>query len=600
MTKENNTKTRRDQYLKIGRRLFLAGVVASTAGCQNMIRRGQSPDELPAALDKYESKNVTKGPRSIGDICGLYGLDSLKVYGIGLATGLKGTGSAPIESGQREHLIRELKLKTSDEEVEDLVTDKNTELVILEGSIAPGAREGDRFDLHVVTMTDSNGTSIENGQVLQSRLRKMAHLGNRVKQGKVAAVGKGSVAVKALLDKDSKDSKRAYMSLKADNEGLLQGVVLGGGKVLEPRALSLRIRGDDFDHKTALQITYALNQRFEYRTNVGRDGVAEPKSDRIIELHVPGNYRNNIGRYASVMNQLVFAESESQRAMRLSELEATIGNPVQSSLAAMQLEAIGEKAVPALKRALKHHAMEVRFHAAEALAYLGQEDGVAELVDAARQDSTYRWHAFAALASLESRVSANTLASLFDESDHEMRYGAFRALRQQNADDPLVQGEFLANDFYLHEVNSAAAPLVHFSKKDRAEIVVFGETPKLDPAFLYVESGLTIRGNGDGTITLTGYTPGYTKDQRVCSTLVTEVIRSLADMEYGYGQQLKVLKQASEDNLLSCDLAIGAAPKLNLSRRTPKRVASAEQASAKKKSSFDSAKLFDWMKPKKK
>ena len=593
MTKKNKTNTRRDQYFKIGRRLFLAGVVASTAGCQNMIRRGQSPDELPAALDKYESKNVTKGPRAIGDICGLYGLDSLKVYGIGLATGLKGTGSAPIESGQREHLIRELKLKTSDEEVEDLVTDKNTELVILEGSIAPGAREGDRFDLQVVTMTDSNGTSIENGKVLQSRLRKMAHLGNRVKQGKVSAVGKGSVTVKALMNNDSGDAN------KPDSEGLLQGVVLGGGKVLEPRPLSLRIRGDDFDHKTALQITYALNQRFEYRTNVGRDGVAEPKSDRVIELHVPGNYRNNIGRYASVMNQMMFAESESQRAERLNELEATIGNPVQSALAAMQLEAIGDKAIPALKRALKHHAMEVRFHAAEALAYLGQEDGIVELVDAARQDSTYRWHAFAALASLESRVSANTLAELFDESEHEMRYGAFRSLRQQNADDPLVQGELLANDFYLHEVNSTAAAFVHFSKKDRAEIVVFGDTPKLDPAFLYVESGLTIRGNGDGTITLTGYTPGYTKDQRVCSTAVTEVIRSLADMEYGYGQQLKVLKQASEDNLLSCELAIGASPKLNLSRRTPKRVARADASAAKKNSAFDSAKLFDWMKPKK-
>lgn len=599
MKKQNKLNTPRDQYLKIGRRLFLAGVIASTVGCQNMIRRGQSPDELPAALEKYDSKNVSSGPRAIGDVCGLYGLDTLKVYGIGLATGLKGTGSAPIESGQREHLIRELKLKTSDEEVEDLVTDKNTELVILEGAIPPGAREGDRFDLQVVTMTDSNGTSIENGQILQSRLRKMAHLGNRVKQGKISAVGSGDVAVKALFGGRTEAKIKSDVKVKSDSDSLLQGVVLGGGKVLEARPLSLRIRGEDFDHKTALQITYALNQRFEYRSNIGRDGVAEPKTDRIIELHVPVNYRNNIGRYASVMNQMVFAESGAQRAERINDLEATMASPVQSSLAAMKLEAIGDDAIPALKRALSHNAMEVRFHAAESLAYMGREDGIDELVSAAQKDATYRWHAFAALASLESRVSANTLSQLFDEPEQEMRYGAFKALRQQNADDPLVQGELLADGYYLHEVNSEASPFVHFSRKGRAEIVVFGQTPTLDPTFLYVESGLTIRGNGDGTITLTGYTPGYTKDQRVCSTRVPDVVRALADMNYGYGHQLKVLQQASADNLLSCELAIGASPKLNLSRRTPKRVLDSEEAATKKDSKFDAAKMFDWMKPKK-
>jgi hypothetical protein len=221
------------------------------------------------------------------------------------------------------------------------------------------------------------------------------------------------------------------------------------------------------------------------------------------------------------------------------------------------------------------------------------------MVAAAKQDPTYRWHMFAALASLDSRVSANTLSGLFNESAFELRYGAFRALRQQNPDDPLVQGESLANDFFLHEVESTASPFVHFSKKQRAEIVVFGETPTVDSSFLYVESGLTIRGNGDGTITLTGYTPGYTKDQRVSSNRVPDIIRALADMEYGYGHQLKVLKRASEDKLLSCELVVGASPKLDLSRRTPKRVADAEPAKPKKKSAFDTAKLFDWMKPKK-
>ena len=56
-----------------------------------------------------------------------------KVYGIGLATGLPGTGSAPIESGQRDHLQRELQLTNDIDTVKELLADKNTELVIIEG-----------------------------------------------------------------------------------------------------------------------------------------------------------------------------------------------------------------------------------------------------------------------------------------------------------------------------------------------------------------------------------------------------------------------------------------------------------------------------------
>jgi len=63
--------------LKVGRRIFLAGAIVASLGCQNMIRRGQSPEELPvesAAFAKYD-QNLSKGPRTIGELCGLYGLD---------------------------------------------------------------------------------------------------------------------------------------------------------------------------------------------------------------------------------------------------------------------------------------------------------------------------------------------------------------------------------------------------------------------------------------------------------------------------------------------------------------------------------------------
>ena len=299
-------------------------------------------------------------------------------------------------------------------------------------------------------MTESGGKSLESGMVLQSRLRKMAHLGNSVRKGHIAATGGGPVIVKSLVNNTT------------EKDDAVHGVIPGGGKATEARSLSLRIQGDELNQKTALQITQAVNQRFHYRTSVGHDGVAEPKTDRIIELHIPEVYRNNIGRYASVLNQLVFAEKSSQQQQRLTELEAQIGEPAKSALAALQLEAIGDKALPVLRSALTHNDLEVRFHAAEALAYMENTEGMSELVAAAKTDASYRWHAFAALAAMEDRESANVLSEFFNAPEIDLRYGAFKAIRQQNEDDPIVTGDFLADGFYLHEVDSTAEPVIHF------------------------------------------------------------------------------------------------------------------------------------------
>jgi len=560
-TDQSKTKNNRDQFLKIGRRLFLAGVVASSVGCQNMIRRGQSSDE-PLNIGKYANNIVKAGPRQVGEICGLVGLDAVRVYGVGLATELNGTGSAPIESGQREHLQRELRLTNNRSDVKELMADKNTELIIIEGRIPPGARAGDHFDLLAVTMSESDATTIENGVVLKTRLRRMVNLGNRVTKGGVAANAEGPVIIRSLVDNTDKD------------EDKLEAVIPAGGRVTEDRILGLQIQGDQFNQKTALQITQAINQRFRYRTTLGHDGVAEPKTDRKIELKVPQVYRNNIGRYASVLNQLVFAENSSQLEERLADLEAQIGQPIQSGLAALQLEAIGDKAKPVLQSALSHNDIEVRFHAAEALAYMGVTDGIPELVAAAKADKSYRWHTFAALASMESRETANVLSELFNNSEIDIRYGAFNAIRQQNEDDPIVTGEYLADEFYLHEVDSTVKPTIYISTNHRAEMVIFGSQAAVDDNFLHVESGLTIKGTDKGLLAVTAYSPDFIKQQRVCTSQVGDLMRTLAELGYGFSRQIKILRQASENESLNAELVFNAAPRLDLSRRKPQRVTS--------------------------
>ena len=145
----------------------------------------------------------------------------------------------------------------------------------------------------------------------------------------------------------------------------------------------------------------------------------------------------------------------------------------------------------------------------------------------------------------------------------------------------IVAGDWLANDFHLHQVETDASPLIHFSTKQRPEIVVFGKPPTISSDFLYVESGLTIRSFDDETLSLTAYSPDFEKEQRTCANEVVDLIRTLADLGYGYGHQAKILRTAEQDQMLSGQIAINATPKLDNRRRMADSQATKKGKSAK-------------------
>lgn len=549
----SNQKTIPEQgnLMKIGRRVFLAGlVVTAGSGCNKIINRAQSPDDSALVRLREEKNDNT---HYIGEICGIYGLNFAKVEGIGLATGLKGTGSSPKRSGQRENLLRELEANRNIDNAKKLLADKDTELVIMKGMLPPGIREGDNFDLEVIILGNSKATSIENGMILQTKMRPMARLGRGVKQGHVTALGRGRILVDALFESRQDDSNHKH------------GVVLGGGKALENRPLGLTIRTDNFSPKTTTVMARAINSRFTVVGDSGREGVAEPKTDKVVELVVPVNYRNNVGRYMAVVKNIAYSEPVSQRVERMEELDRQLGEPSTAGLASIRLEALGKDGIPALKRGLRHPDMEVRFHAAQALAYSGQPDGIDVLKKAVEIEPAFRWHALTALSSMDDVEAGVALASLMNQQSAETRYGAFRAMRARSPHDPLVSGDWLAGDFFLHEVPCEAEPMLHFSRTKRPEIVVFGDEQRVNDNFLHVESGLTIRSNGNGTVDISLFSTKYGQQKKVCSDRIGDVIRTLANMGFGYGQLLKMLREAKQSEMLDTRLVVNAVPKMGRS-----------------------------------
>ena len=542
--------------------LFFSFCVVMLSGCQHMIRRGQSPDS-EVSKPKY-SKKEFKGTRIIQEVCGIYGLDYEMVHGIGLAVDLKGTGSAPVDSGQRTFLINELKKNQSVEDIETVLKSDETELVILQGKIPPGTRKGDRFDLEVVTMHSSEATSLENGLVLTTELRPIARLGRGLQRGHIAGTATGRILVNSLFE------------ARSDSEADVHGTVLGGGIAQKDRNLGLRIQSTEFNQKTTLQIAHAINQRFQRDSDFGKDGVAEAKTDRIVELKVPANYRGNIGRYVSVIHHMAFQESEQDRQKRMIELVRAISDPAQAGLAALKLEGMGKKAIPMLKKVLDHQDMEVKFRAAEALAYLKQPIGIPVLQEVARKEPRFRWHALAALASFEETSATKAIKELLHVKSAETRYGAFRALREQAPQDPLAEGHWFGGDFYLHTIESNAEPMVHFARLKRPDIVVFNDQQVFEDNLLFVEAGLTIAAEGPGQISIKRYSAEFGSEFQTCTNRVSDVIATLGSMGIGFADQLKFLREVHSDGMLNSRVVVNASPKLG------RNIAQSNNASNKK------------------
>jgi flagellar basal body P-ring protein FlgI len=532
----------------------LSCLLIASVGCQSILQREDSKNGLAAISDSASTTT-----QYIGAVAAFWGLDFGKLEGVGLVTELRGTGSNPPPSGQRDYLIDELKTHPEIENAMSLVSSPDTSMVLVKGLVPPGAKKGDRFDLEVILPPKPRleTTSLKHGFLFKTRMRPMVVLGNSVKKGSVSAQGRGSVLVNSLFEP------------RKDSENEVRGVILGGGVVLDDRTLGLSIRTEDNPIRKATSMSRAINDRFTTITRDGRTGVATPKSDKVIELSIPENYRLNIGRYSQVIAQIAYDEPPQLRVNRLEQLDRELNQPVTCRDAALRLEAIGLEGVPALRRGLLNSDPEIRFQAAEALSYLGEADGIDVLLEAASNSPKSRWHALTALAASQSPQAAEALLSLMSVESAETRYGAFRAFQTRSPSDPLAKGEWLADDFYFHEIPSSGPPMVHLTRSKRPEVALFGKDHQFTDDFIFVQNGLTVRADGKGSLLMIRYLTGQQEERRVCSTNLADAIRQLASLNCSYTEMVELLQEARRANQLTSRVAINAVPRINQERFVP-------------------------------
>lgn len=518
-------------------------VTMGASGCTSPLMRWREKDKKPTEL-----ADQIQGPRLIRDMTRVWGLRPIRVEGVGLVTGLDNTGSDPPASPHRDLLIDDMQ-RRGVEGPSKILQMPSTSLVLVRADLPAGLQKGDHIDLEVMTPSNSQTASLREGWLMQSRLQQMAVL-DRLRAGNLMATGEGEVLVETLLEGESKGRSET------------RGRVLGGAASTISRELGLVLTSDHHSVRVSAMIGQAINSRFHTFDRGTKRGVATPKRDNFISLAIHSRYRHNLVRYVRVIQAISIKESPHERLERVASLQSELLDPKTTVKAAVDLEAVGSDALPALREGLRSDSPLVRFAAAEALGYMNEVDAVPHLVDAAKNESAFRWHALTALSAMTESEAREGLAELLHDTSDETRYGAFRALVHFNPRDPAVQGESLGDVMKLHHIMSDTEPLVHVRRSERPEVVLFGKKIGLQtPAAVFAGKRFLIKSEDSNRLKVTYFTLGQDDRSVYCPNDLQQLLRTLVQAGGSYADVVSAINDAKQKGLLAARVKYDAIPK---------------------------------------
>lgn len=526
----------------------VALIVSLSLGCQKFDLRSQNPEVEP---DEFETRVETP---LVGEYTTTAGLNMVTLEGVGLVTGLDGTGGDPPVSSARSVLLDDMR-RRGVKHPNQILADPSTALVVVRAYLPPLIRKGETFDIEVRLAPNSTATSLEGGWLMETYLSERALIpGQGVMKGHVFAKAQGPILVSQQTAGDD-----------AETGKIKRGKILAGGRSLKERELSLFLRSDYRSVRTSKSIASRIGQRFFSYNSAGiREPLAVAKTDQKIELKLHPTYKENYPRYLQVIRAMARRETEVGRRVRMQRLEDELNHPETSERAAIALEAIGSEAVPVLKSALNNKLLECRFHAAVALAYLGEPSGVTVLQEAVAEEPAFRVFALTAMAAIDESETHVALRELMDSPSAETRYGAFRALTTLDRNDPFVRGVPLNDQFLFHVVDTSGPPMVHVTHRKKSELVLFGAGQEFRrPLVLRAGKHILVTSSpGSDHVTVSRYEVGKPDMRREVSAQISEVVHTVAEFGGNYPEIVSMLIQADRQKNLPGQFAIDALPRI--------------------------------------
>lgn len=529
----------------------LVGLVCLTAtgGCMSPWR---SSEEIEDQERLEELVRAPKPPALVREAAAPHGLRYRRIQSFGIVNGLAGTGGVEPPSMQRDMVLAEMKTHNV-EDPNTFIDSDSTALVMIEAIIPPGVRRGDPLDLIVKTSQRTDATSLRGGWLMPARLAYTQIIGGAPRTSDTLATGTGPVIVRGAHQSGD------------DPQLLLEGRILAGGVAQKDGHLDLRIRPEYRHVAISKRLAEVINRRFYFFDGSSRRGIANAKEDDLIEIETHKRYRHNVHRMMAVVGALGTEGDIAETHARIETLAKQLLEPTAAADAALQLEGIGEEGIPSLLAALGSSNPEIRFYAAEALAYLDCVEAVEPLVELSREQPAFRYHTLQALAGMEEeRRAAEGLRKLLDENSTETRFGAFDAIRRREDRNRILTGIRLgesAQTVNLFEVPSKGGPLVAVSLRRSPDLVVFaGPIPIKPPEYLFCGCGILIVAKGQDGLQISRILPGRDDTHTTVPATVRGLASGIVHVGGSYADIVEALRMAKEKGHLSAPLAIDVLP----------------------------------------
>ena len=523
-----------------------AGMLADRFGSDKEPKDSDEKDEKKSSKSKLDDDDDNDFGTSIktpllSEYMSVQGNTIITLRGVGLVVGLNGTGGDPSPSAYRTQLQNEMSRRNVPDG-KRILASQDTALVIVTAYLPAMVRKGQHFDVRVAIPPQAKATSLKGGWLLETRLFEEQNVeGRGALKGHEYAVSGGAILTN-LGVKGAPEERQGE---------LMYGTIPGGAMSKTERDLSIVLRREKKGFRNSKRISDAVSERFNRYNNFGQKiPCAVAKQDDLISLKVHPQYINNFPRYQAVIRSIAFNESDVARRIRVERLARDIMDPNKAQTAALQLEAIGDNGIPFLKDALESTDFEVKFQAAQALAYLGDGSGISILHEAARDQPAFRVYSYVAMSVIDDADSVIALRELMNSDSMETRYGAFRALKELDPNDPWLRPLEFGSRFRLHVIDVTSEPMVHVTRRRSPEVVVFGADQRLKlPVVLNAGQNFKVIGaTGEHEVEVIMYKLNEEpKRQRVSDRLV-DVIRACGDLGATYPDIVQLLIEAEQQH----------------------------------------------------
>ncbi|HEW79292.1 MAG TPA: hypothetical protein ENH34_04935 [Phycisphaerales bacterium] len=515
------------------------------AGCEEPSSTSGKTKELAPKIDLGTT---------IGSLAEVFLFDTIPVEGYNLVGGLNGTGSAECPPQIRTYLEKYIMRKLPTQDVEKVISSRNTAVVVVQGLMPSAVSKNQYFDVRVAALPGTQTRSLEGGWLYGAELKVAGNFGIATK---VVAMAEGPVFIDTING-------------SATNKNV--GYILAGGRVLDEYKISLALRQPDY--KIASIIRNRLNERFG-------DNVARAVSPSQIELRVPAKYREQKRRFISIVKATYLAQTQAITKKRISTLVRKLAASKDKEQSEIALEAIGNKSIGKLKALLNSSNEEVRLRAAECMLNLGSDRGLKTLRKIAMdKGSAYRIEALKIIAAAANRNDAAAISRrLLRDEDFDIRLAAYETLRK--LDDIAIAQKLIAGNFYLEQIAQTNRKAIFVSRSGQPRIVLFG-------APIYCKDNIFVQ-SADGNITINAPAgqkyvsiirkhpkrPNVTVQLRssfelgdIIQTLCEEPLKKTGQGHLGlnvsYADMITLLKQMSDKGAVQAEFRAGPLPKIGL------------------------------------